>query len=148
MLGRGKGSRRFCRKEGRQDKRGLKLKQARTRQLPRQVPRTLPSQLSRPVHLETGTLMTRRRVSAGSAMRMSPAFETTVVQAARRYLYTLSSHMKNDNITEDLEMSPLVLLQARYCCVECAVADWDRHREYCVFMQEKIKRKMEAKKAV
>ena len=81
-------------------------------------------------------------------MRMSPAFETTVVQAARRYLYTLSSHMKNDNITEDLEMSPLVLLQARYCCVECAVADWDRHREYCVFMQEKIKRKMEAKKAV
>ena len=148
MPGRGKRSGRFCRKEGRRDKRGLKLKQARTRQLPRQVPRTLPSQLSRPVHLETGTSMTRRRVSAGSAMRMSPAFETTVVQAARRYLYTLSSHMKNDNITEDLEMSPLVLLQARYCCVECAVADWDRHREYCVFMQEKIKRKMEAKKAV
>ena len=39
------------------------------------------------------------------------------------------------------------MLQARYCCVECAVADWDRHREYCVFMQQKIKRKMEAKKA-
>ena len=30
-------------------------------------------------------------------------------------------------------------MQARYCCVECAVADWDRHREYCVVVQEKIK---------
>ena len=108
MLGRGKGSRRFCRKEGRQDKRGLKLKQARTRQLPRQVPRqqlrTLLRQVPRQVLLETGTSMTRRRVSAGSAMLMSPALETTGVQAARRYLYTLSSHMKS----EDLEMSPLV----------------------------------------
>ena len=147
MPGRGKRSRRFCRKEGKQDKRELKLKQARTRQVPRELLMQQLRTLLRPVLLETGTSMTRRRVSAGSAMRMSPAFETTVVQAARRYLYTLSSHMKNDNITEDLEMSPLVLLQARYCCVECAVADWDRHREYCVFMQEKIKRKMEAKKA-
>ena len=48
--------------------------------------------------------MTKRRVSAGSAMLMSPALETTGVQAARRYLYTLSSRTKN----EDLEMSPLV----------------------------------------
>ena len=51
-----------------------------------------------------------------------------------------------------MRISPKILicalfLQARYCCVECAVADWDRHREYCVVMQEKIKRKMEAKKA-
>ena len=35
---------------------------------------------------------------------MSPASETIGVQAARRDLYTLSSHMKS----EDLEMSPLV----------------------------------------
>ena len=83
--------------------------------------------------------MTKRRVSAGSAMLMSPALETTVVQAARRYLHFVLSQ-------EDLEMK--FSLQARYCCVECAVADWDRHREYCVFMQEKIKKKMEAKKAV
>ena len=104
MLERGKRSRRFCRKEGRQDKRELKLRQARTRQLPRQAPRQLLRQVPRQVLLESGTSMTRRRVSAGSAMLMSPALETTGVQAARRYLYTLSSHMKN----EDLEMSPLV----------------------------------------
>ena len=51
-----------------------------------------------------------------------------------------------------MRISPKILicgliLQARYCCVECAVADWDRHREYCVVVQEKIKRKTEAKKA-
>ena len=78
MLGRGKGSRGFCKKEGRQDKRRQKPKQARTRQLARQVP------------LETRVLMTRRRASAGSAMLMSPALETTGVQVARRYLHLVS----------------------------------------------------------
>ena len=98
MLERGKGSRRFCRKEGKQDKRELKLKQARTRQLPRQVPRELPRQLlrtllrqlPRQVPLETRVSMTRRRASAGSAMLMSPALETTGVQVARRYLHLVS----------------------------------------------------------
>ena len=94
MLERGKGSRRSCRKEGRQEKRGLKLKQARRRQLPREVPRqllrTLLRQLSRQVLLETGTSMARQRVSAGSAMLMSPALETTGVQVARRYLHLVS----------------------------------------------------------
>ena len=77
MLGRGKGSRGFCKKEGRQDKRRQKPKQARTRQLARQVP------------LET-RVRTRRRASAGSAMLMSPALETTGVQVARRYLHLVS----------------------------------------------------------
>ena len=37
------------------------------------------------------------------------------------------------------------MLQARYCDEECRSADWARHGEYCVLMQQKIKKKKEAK---
>ena len=37
--------------------------------------------------------------------------------------------------------------QARYCSVECQGDDWARHGDYCVAVQEKIKKKKEAKKA-
>merc|ERR1711994_789583 len=36
--------------------------------------------------------------------------------------------------------------EARYCDEECRSADWARHGEYCVLMQQKIKKKREAKK--
>ena len=38
------------------------------------------------------------------------------------------------------------MLQARYCDEECRSADWARHGEYCVLMQQKIRKKKEAKK--
>ena len=37
------------------------------------------------------------------------------------------------------------MLQARYCDEECRSADWARHGEYCVLMQQKIRKKKEAK---
>jgi len=36
--------------------------------------------------------------------------------------------------------------KARYCDEECRSADWARHGEYCVLMQQKIRKKKEAKK--
>ena len=40
-----------------------------------------------------------------------------------------------------------LFLQARYCGRRCQRADWDRHGDYCVAVQEKIWKKMEAKRA-
>ena len=37
--------------------------------------------------------------------------------------------------------------QARYCSFECQGFDWARHGDYCVAVQEKIKKKKEAKKS-
>ena len=37
--------------------------------------------------------------------------------------------------------------QARYCSFECQGFDWARHGDYCVVVQEKIRKKMKAKKA-
>merc|ERR1711974_394457 len=37
--------------------------------------------------------------------------------------------------------------KARYCDERCQKADWGRHGDYCVKMQEKIRKKIEAKKA-
>jgi len=35
--------------------------------------------------------------------------------------------------------------KARYCNERCQRADWERHGEYCVKVQEKMKKKVEAK---
>ena len=40
----------------------------------------------------------------------------------------------------------LVLFQARYCDERCQKADWGRHGDYCVKVQQKIRKKIEAKK--
>ena len=40
-----------------------------------------------------------------------------------------------------------LLLQARYCDERCQRSDWGPHGDYCVTMQEKIRKKIEAKKA-
>ena len=39
------------------------------------------------------------------------------------------------------------IFQARYCDERCQKADWGRHGDYCVLVQEKIRKKKEAKKA-
>ena len=39
------------------------------------------------------------------------------------------------------------LMQARYCGERCQRADWGRHGDYCVKMQEKIRKKKEVKKS-
>ena len=44
-------------------------------------------------------------------------------------------------------MKQNLLLQARYCDERCQRADWGRHGGYCVKVQEKIRRKTEAKNA-
>ena len=40
----------------------------------------------------------------------------------------------------------ILLFQARYCDERCQGADWERHGGYCVKVQEKIRKKIEAKK--
>jgi len=37
--------------------------------------------------------------------------------------------------------------KARYCSEECQKADWGRHGDYCLLMQQKIKKKTEERKA-
>ena len=39
-----------------------------------------------------------------------------------------------------------IIFQARYCDERCQKADWGRHGDYCVKVQEKIRKKMEKKK--
>ena len=46
-----------------------------------------------------------------------------------------------------MTLRPNLLFQARYCDLRCQKADWGRHGDYCVKMQEKIKKKIETKKA-
>ena len=41
----------------------------------------------------------------------------------------------------------LILFQAHYCDQRCQKADWGRHGDYCAKVQEKIRKKIEAKKA-
>ena len=41
----------------------------------------------------------------------------------------------------------ICLFQARYCDERCQKADWGRHGDYCVKVQQKIRKKIEAKKA-
>ena len=40
-----------------------------------------------------------------------------------------------------------LLFQAHYCDQRCQKADWGRHGDYCAKVQEKIRKKIEAKKA-
>ena len=40
-----------------------------------------------------------------------------------------------------------LLFQARYCDERCQRADWGRHGDYCVKVQQKIRKKIEEKKA-
>ena len=40
-----------------------------------------------------------------------------------------------------------LLFQARYCGERCQRADWGRHGDYCVKVQEKIRKKIEARKS-
>ena len=37
------------------------------------------------------------------------------------------------------------MFQARYCSEKCQGADWGRHGDFCVLVQKKIRKKMEAK---
>ena len=46
-----------------------------------------------------------------------------------------------------MRLRPYLLFQARYCDERCQRADWGRHGGYCVKVQEKIRRKIEAKNA-
>ena len=39
-----------------------------------------------------------------------------------------------------------LVFQGRYCDERCQKADWGRHGDYCVKVQEKIRKKIEAKK--
>ena len=39
------------------------------------------------------------------------------------------------------------MFQARYCAERCQRADWGRHGDYCVKVQEKIRKKIEARKS-
>ena len=53
-------------------------------------------------------------------------------------------------VTTHLSVSKFLnqfLFQARYCDKKCQRADWKRHGDYCTKMQEKIRKKIEAKKA-
>ena len=40
-----------------------------------------------------------------------------------------------------------LVFQGRYCDERCQKSDWGRHGDYCVKVQQKIRKKMEAKKA-
>ena len=46
-----------------------------------------------------------------------------------------------------LQILTKCLFQARYCDERCQKADWGRHGDYCVKVQEKIRKKIEAKNA-
>ena len=46
-----------------------------------------------------------------------------------------------------LQIMTKCLFQARYCDERCQKADWGRHGDYCVKVQEKIRKKIEVKKA-
>ena len=46
-----------------------------------------------------------------------------------------------------LQILTKYLFQARYCDERCQKADWGRHGDYCVKVQEKIRKKIEAKNA-
>ena len=39
-------------------------------------------------------------------------------------------------------------VQARYCAEKCQRSDWGRHGDYCVKVQEKIRKKIEAKQNI
>ena len=55
----------------------------------------------------------------------------------------------NNTIQNSLQMTyrhNLLPFQGRYCDERCQKADWGRHGDYCVKVQEKIRKKMEAKK--
>ena len=80
--------------------------------------------------------MTMQTTYAGRVIRSWFAWKRTYVQAASRSI----------TILVILHSITNWMLQARYCDEECRSADWARHGEYCVLMQQKIRKKREAKK--
>ena len=50
-------------------------------------------------------------------------------------------------IADGTDALSYLLFQAHYCDQRCQKADWGRHGDYCAKVQEKIRKKIEAKKA-